>query len=119
MKFNINVIARDNQPMYAFLNNEQAKETLNKLNTRLDLELEDVWLYYELQEIEANGFLTTDRNYISLILKNGEITYCYLNNIKKAENDYARLTKDLWDLDYITYEIVRFINLEVGDYING
>jgi hypothetical protein len=111
MKFNISVITRDNQPMYAFLNNEQAKETLNKLNTRLDLELEDVWLYYELQEIKANGFLTTDKNYISLILKNGEITYCYLNNIKKAENDYARLIKDRELNDYITYEIIRGIDL--------
>jgi dsDNA-binding SOS-regulon protein len=110
MKFQISIITRDGQPQYAFLDNKQAKETLNKLNTRLDLELDDVWLYYELQQIEANGFLlTTDRNYISLIIKNGEITYCYLNNIKKAENDYARLVKE--GREDITYEIVRFIEL--------
>jgi hypothetical protein len=111
MKFQISIITRDGQPQYAFLDNKQAKETLNKLNTRLDMELEDVWLYYELQQIEANGFLTTDKNYISLILRNGQITYCYLNNIKKAENDYARLIKDRELNDYITYEIIRGIDL--------
>jgi hypothetical protein len=119
MKFQISVIARDNQVQYAFLDKEKAKDTLNKLNTRLDMELEDVWLYYEIQEIEANGFLTTDRNYISLILRNDEVEYCYLNNISKAENDYARLIKDIWNLDYITYEIIRHIKLVGSDYING
>lgn len=114
MKFQISVITRDDQVQYAFLDKEQAKYTLNKLNTRLDLELEDVWLYYQLQEIEANGFLATDRNYINLILKNDKVEYCYLNNIKKAENDYARLTKDRGIEDYITYEIIRGINL-IGD----
>lgn len=100
---NVDLVLQGDEIKRVFINErDKAEEFTNMMN-----EDNESWIGYSLENISTYGMVKANGiNRISIITKYSIPVSVYLNNLLKAESEFAMLSKDFM-CDYGTYQIIR------------